>query len=242
MHMKIHQIIEDWICKKIHRTKVFSVSFAVVAKHTHTGFTFIDITSYYQFANGLRITWCTSLGYNRISCVKWYKLPWGHCWTGRAHYLHIICIYVYIMHNNMKFNNEFYKQIKGTAMSKWVQYSLQLTQLYRWDILKSNFIVSVLLNAEYIKENWNRFLDDCCPVLRSRAKLALKSFIHFKLSPSIQFTMEYSKDQIPFLDILIKRNESNIGMDLTINPQTHKGVYLLHPITQTIVNETSHIV
>ena len=45
--------------------------------------------------------------------------------------------------------------------------------------------------------------------------------------------MEYSKDQIPFLDILIKRNNNGIWMAFNINPQTLKGVYLLHSVTQT---------
>ena len=81
---------------------------------------------------------------------------------------------------------------------------------------------------EYIKENWNRFLDDCYAVLRSsqispeELLLTLNS-----INPSIQFTVEYSKTQIPFLDILIK---------------TPKGVCLLHPVVQTIVNEISHFV
>ena len=34
------------------------------------------------------------------------------------------------------------------------------------------------------------------------------------INPSIQFIMEYSKDQIPFLVILMKRNENGIWMDL----------------------------
>ena len=81
---------------------------------------------------------------------------------------------------------------------------------------------------EYIKENWNRSLDDCYAVLRSsqispeELLLTLNS-----INPSIQFTVEYSKAQIPFLDILIK---------------TPKGVCLLHPVVQTIVNEISHFV
>ena len=67
--------------------------------------------------------------------------------------------------------------------------------------------------AEYIKENWNRFLDDCYTVLRSsqispeELLLTLNS-----INPSIQFTMEYSKDPIPFPGILIKRNENGIWM------------------------------
>ena len=34
------------------------------------------------------------------------------------------------------------------------------------------------------------------------------------INPSIQFTMEYSKDAIPFLDILIDRNNDKIWMDI----------------------------
>ena len=33
-------------------------------------------------------------------------------------------------------------------VQQWVQSSLQLMQLYRWDISKSNFIVSALLSME----------------------------------------------------------------------------------------------
>ena len=62
-------------------------------------------------------------------------------------------------------------------------------------------------------------MDDCYTVLRSsqispeELLLTLNS-----INPSIQFTMEYSKDQIPFLDILIKRNENGIWMDLYHKP------------------------
>ena len=38
--------------------------------------------------------------------------------------------------------------ITKLKVQQWVQSSLQLTQLYRWDILKSNIIVSALLNME----------------------------------------------------------------------------------------------
>ena len=76
-------------------------------------------------------------------------------------------------------------------------------------------------------------MDDCCTVLRSsqispeELLLTLNS-----INPSIQFTMEYSKDQIPFLDILMKRNENGVWMDRYYKPTD----------TQTIVNEISHFV
>ena len=98
----------------------------------------------------------------------------------------------------MKFDNEFYNQIKGTAMGTifaptYATLSMRFFEikLYSVCILKYGELL-----AEYIKENWNRFLDDCYTVLRSsqispeELLLTLNS-----VNPSIQFTMEYSKDQ-----------------------------------------------
>ena len=86
-------------------------------------------------------------------------------------------------------------------------------------------------------------MDDCHTVLRSsqispeELLLTLNS-----INSSIQFPMEYSKDQIPFLDILINRNENGIWMDLYHKPKTPKDVCLLHPVSQTIVKEIFHFV
>ena len=69
------------------------------------------------------------------------------------------------------------------------------------------------LLADYIRENWNSFLDDCYIVLRSSQINPEKLLLTLNsINQSIQFTMEYSKDQIPFLDILIMRNENGIWM------------------------------
>ena len=38
------------------------------------------------------------------------------------------------------------------------------------------------------------------------------------INPLIQITMEYSKDQMPVLDILTETNENNIWMDLYYKP------------------------
>ena len=50
----------------------------------------------------------------------------------------------------------------------------------------------------------------------------------------IQFTMEYSKDEIPFINTSIKRNENSIWADL--------DVYRLHPVNQAIAIEISYFV
>ena len=125
------------------------------------------------------------------------------------------CSKFILQNNNIKFNNEFYNQIKGTAMGTifaptYATLSMGYFEIKLYSVC--TFKYGELL-AEHIKENWNRFLDDCYTVLRSsqispeELLLTLNS-----INPSIQFTMEYSKDQIPFLDILIKRSENGIWM------------------------------
>ena len=142
----------------------------------------------------------------------------------------------------MRFNNEFYNQIKGTAMVTIFAptYATLSTGYFEIKLYSVCTFKYGGLLVKYIKENWNRFLDDCYAVLGSsqispeELLLTLNS-----INPSIhQYTMEYSKNQIPFLDILI-RNENDIRMNVY---QTPKDVDLLHPVTQTIVNETSHFV
>ena len=69
----------------------------------------------------------------------------------------------------MKFNNEFYNQIKSTAMGTifaptyptlWMGYFE--IKLYSVCTFKYGELL-----AEHVKENWNRFLNDCYTVLRS---------------------------------------------------------------------------
>ena len=121
----------------------------------------------------------------------------------------------------MKFSNEFYNQIKGTAMGTifartYATLSMGYFEIKLYGVCTFNY--GEILD-EYIRENWNRFLGDCYAVLRSsqispeELLLTLNS-----INISIQFTMEYSKDEIPILDILIKRNENVIWMDLYHKP------------------------
>ena len=65
--------------------------------------------------------------------------------------------------------------------------------------------------GNFIFENWIRFLDNCESLLEE-SKINPNDLLSVlnSLNPSIQFTMEYSKDAIPFLDILIKRNNDKI--------------------------------
>ena len=65
--------------------------------------------------------------------------------------------------------------------------------------------------GNFVFENWNHFLNDCETLLEAN-KMSPNDLLSIlnSINPSIQFTMEYSKDAIPFLDILITRNNDNI--------------------------------
>ena len=79
-------------------------------------------------------------------------------------------------------------------------------ELNFYDLCKDRFEEDL---GNFIFENWSRFLDDCETLLEEN-----KINPNDLLSTLIQFTMEYSKDAIPFLDILIKRNNNKIWMDI----------------------------
>ena len=68
---------------------------------------------------------------------------------------------------------------------------------------------------EFILENWSRFLDDCqTPLDKNKVKPEELLETLNSVNKAIQFTMEFSDKEIPFLDILIKRDNSGIWMDL----------------------------
>ena len=69
--------------------------------------------------------------------------------------------------------------------------------------------------GNFIFENWSRFLHDC-NTLSEENKINPNDLLSIlnSINSSIQFTMEYSKDAIPFLDILIKCNNYKIWMDI----------------------------
>ena len=73
----------------------------------------------------------------------------------------------------MIFNNEFYNQIKSTSMGKildatYTTLSIGYSKIKLYSVWALKYRE---LLAEYVKENWNRFLNDC-----QIARLALKNY------------------------------------------------------------------
>ena len=73
---------------------------------------------------------------------------------------------------------------------------------------------------EFILENWSRFLDDCQTQLdKSKVKPEELLATLNSVNRVIQFTMNFSEKEIPFPDILIRRGNSGISLDLHYIPR-----------------------
>ena len=96
----------------------------------------------------------------------------------------------------------------------WVQFLLRLTlewfhKIKIYTLIRNKFTVPV---CNYFKKNWKRFLDDCFIflILSLIKPNELLDVLH-NISPAIRFTMEISDTQLPFLDIMINKEEKRIS-------------------------------
>ena len=125
----------------------------------------------------------------------------------------IDAIKIVLENNTFTFNNHHGNQIKGTAMgSKMSPNYSTLTlgflekKLYqeinnRWGISVSNQITN----------KWKRYLDDCFIIWDyGQEQLDTFSTILNNLNPNLKFTMETSANNIPFLDVMIIKTDTNI--------------------------------
>ena len=73
--------------------------------------------------------------------------------------------------------------------------------------------------GQFILENWCRFPDYCeWPLDKSKINQNRLLEICNSINPSIKFTMDASDKELPFLDILIKRNDDKIWRDTYLKP------------------------
>ena len=74
-----------------------------------------------------------------------------------------------------------------------------------------------------MSENWSHFLDDFqTPLDKNKVKPEDLLETLNSVNEAIQFTMEFNDKEIHFLDILIKRDNSRIWMDLYHKPTDTK--------------------
>ena len=103
----------------------------------------------------------------------------------------------------------------------WVPFSLQHMPHQQWDILRSIFVIFANSNEEkkFKSLSQKSFLDDCqTPLDKNKVKPDELLETLNSVNKAIQFTIEFSDKEIPFIDILIKRDNSGISMDMYHKP------------------------
>ena len=142
---------------------------------------------------------------------------------------------VYIKNNAFCFNEKNYRQTKGTAMgTKFAPvYATLVIGYLKEKIYKQ---IHEKYGSQYAEEfihNWKRFLDDCfIPWTKSKSDLLELNNLLNNLYQNMKFTMEYSNVQQPFLDVLVKRENTKIETDIYYKPTDSKQYLLfnsLHP-------------
>ena len=119
--------------------------------------------------------------------------------------------------NTFSFNDKYYKQVKGTAMgTKFAPVYATLTVGYLEQKLYTE--IETTFSSEigtYFIQIWKRFLDDCfLPWTKSVKDLELVHAILNNLHKDLNFTLQYSMVQQPFLDVLVKNNSGKIETDI----------------------------
>lgn len=129
--------------------------------------------------------------------------------------------------NNFQFDGKFYNQIKGTAMgTKCAPTYATLVLGYLEEKLYTKLAELDEQFSDYIKAKWKRFLDDCF-ILWTKSYDELDSFhrILNNLHKDINFTMEINEQKLPFLDILIIKQNDALSTDI-FHKETDTKQYL----------------
>jgi hypothetical protein len=141
-------------------------------------------------------TLCTSLGIEALNywLDKYNDIP------QRFSKELIIESLVFILDNNtFQFNNEFYRQIKGTSMGTKVAPT--------YATLTIGYLEQKLYNQVKDQSLWKRFLDDCFITwTKSKGDLETLHILLNGLHEYIRFTMDVNEKQLPFLDCIDMKN------------------------------------
>ena len=109
--------------------------------------------------------------------------------------------------NNCKFNNEFFRQINGTAM-KTVFAPTYATLSMEYFEVKFYAKINLEIGVEsdrVLLNNWCRVLDDCKnPSDKTKINPNKLLEVLNSVNHSLHFTMQTSDKELPFLDILIR--------------------------------------
>ena len=153
-------------------------------------------------------------------------------------------IKIILENNNFYFNDKMYTQVRGTAMgTKFAPTYATLVLAY----LEEKLYVQTEIKygkefARYIKDNWKRFLDDCF-ILWTKGEENLKTFhsVLNELHSDLKFTLEYSNERLPFLDVLLIKSNNRISTDIFSKKQTLSNILTFILAIRSIRKQAFHI-
>ena len=121
----------------------------------------------------------------------------------------------HVLSNNIfTFENKCYKQVHGTAMG--TPMAPAVANLFM------GWLEARLLDDSPVpihKDFWKRYIDDIFLLWQGKAD-DLNTFVNYmnNVHPTIKFTVQKSKTEIPFLDILVKIVNGKLQTDLYVKP------------------------
>ena len=130
--------------------------------------------------------------------------------------------------NIFYFDGKFYRQKRGTAMgTKMAPTYATLVLGYLEHILNEQLLNSYGQEfASYVRQIWKCFLDDCLIIWNSDILVEIFHTELNSLNNHIRFTINRSKIEMPFLDVLIRiSTNNNIIMDI-FSKDTDTHMYL----------------
>ena len=123
-----------------------------------------------------------------------------------------------LIKNSFKFNNQYYLQIRGTAMGTivaptYANLVVGFLEIKLYTIIEVKYGPDKRLEFE---EEWFRFLDDCEILLDQLNLMSATELLQIlnELNEFVKFTMECHNFKISFLDILINQCDNNVWLDI----------------------------
>ena len=134
-------------------------------------------------------------------------------------------IKIILENNTFNLGDRTFLQIKGTAMgTKMAPTYATLVLAYLEEMLYNK--INQKFGKEYgihFEKQWKRYLDDCFYIHNSnKCKIETIHQMLNDLDKNLYFTIERSKSEIPFLDILVKNVSGNIVTDMYHKPTDTK--------------------
>ena len=129
----------------------------------------------------------------------------------------------------------FFLQLKGTAMGTdfpptYVNLTMTYHEIQVYFIIKNTYSLVV---SKFFEESWFRVLDDCeIPLNTKLIKPNDLLTILNQVNPNLQFIMDRSTKNLPFLNIFINKTGTKIWMDI----YNQKDLCLLHQITREVAS------